>query len=167
MVKLFNLKRYNDFEVRKRKFYRLKYKLDESKDIKNMSSNYSNHDDNNKASNSFNLRVIENKKYNDPSISYKERLDYLNNEIESPYNKLKKLENIKALRMMKYADYLNSQHFQQFREKVLKSRKYRCELCRGKYRLQVHHKHYGSLGNERLDDVLLLCSNCHHRMHVV
>lgn len=114
---------------------------------------------------SFDVKAIENKKYNDPLLDYKDRMEHLNNEIEQTYRKLQRLEEIRDLRRMKYADYLKSDHFQGFRLKVLKSRRYRCERCKGKYRLQIHHKHYASLGNEKLNDVMVLCITCHERMH--
>lgn len=46
---------------------------------------------------------------------------------------------------------------------------YRCQRChRGQdelvslgLRLEVHHKHYDSLGRETFDDVEVLCSECH------
>ena len=31
--------------------------------------------------------------------------------------------------------------------------------------LEVHHRHYDTLGNERLDDVEVLCSSCHRNEH--
>ena len=41
---------------------------------------------------------------------------------------------------------------------------YHCEHCGCSHRskLELHHKHYRSLGRETLNDVELLCRNCHH-----
>lgn len=114
---------------------------------------------------SFDVKNVEYKKYNDPLLDYRDRMEHLSKEIESTYRKLQRLEEIQQLRKMKYADYLKSEYFQNFRLKVLKSRRYKCERCKGKYRLQIHHKHYASLGNEKLNDVMVLCITCHERMH--
>ena len=70
-------------------------------------------------------------------------------------------------RRQKYWDYLKSDHWQNFRRKILKHRN-RCKRCGSKENLQVHHRYYkngkGSiLGRERSRDVEVLCRACHER----
>lgn len=40
-----------------------------------------------------------------------------------------------------------------------------CFICRSKDRLHVHHKTYDRIYNEILDDLVLVCSNCHNKIH--
>lgn len=40
-----------------------------------------------------------------------------------------------------------------------------CILCAAKEKLQVHHRTYERLGRERLNDLIVLCDNCHARYH--
>lgn len=47
----------------------------------------------------------------------------------------------------------------------LKSKRGKCEICSSANDLQVHHKHYRTLGNERPEDAAVLCSNCHANHH--
>jgi HNH endonuclease len=47
---------------------------------------------------------------------------------------------------------------------------YHCEKCgsRGAHtEVQVHHRHYRNLGNEPLDDLVVLCGFCHQALHNV
>lgn len=41
---------------------------------------------------------------------------------------------------------------------------YRCQKCQWYFKkdqLEVHHRHYQTLGNEQLDDLMVLCTRCH------
>lgn len=38
-------------------------------------------------------------------------------------------------------------------------------MCQSRFRLQVHHKTYARLGKERLEDLQVLCFNCHKLIH--
>lgn len=64
-----------------------------------------------------------------------------------------------------YDDYLRSEHWRAFRGDVL--RRYpQCRICRG-MALVVHHLTYERLGEERIEDVVALCPECHDTLHVV
>lgn len=39
----------------------------------------------------------------------------------------------------------------------------RCEECGANHALQLHHRHYNTLGREKIDDVVILCDQCHER----
>lgn len=41
----------------------------------------------------------------------------------------------------------------------------RCERCRSRRRLTIHHRSYRRLGHERRTDVTVLCWDCHRREH--
>lgn len=69
-----------------------------------------------------------------------------------------------------YADYLRGNHWQAFRAAWVPRRTRNgravCEFClAGHLRLDLHHRTYKRLGRERLNDVVLICSDCHGRVH--
>lgn len=41
----------------------------------------------------------------------------------------------------------------------------RCERCRSRRRLTIHHRTYARLGHERRGDVTVLCWDCHRQHH--
>lgn len=64
-----------------------------------------------------------------------------------------------------YENYLKSKHWIKFRTKILKNIKY-CSLCNEKKRFyHLHHLSYKNLGNEKPEDVLVLCNECHKLSH--
>lgn len=66
---------------------------------------------------------------------------------------------------MNYTDYLNSEHWLHFRREILSTRRC-CQNCASTNNtLNVHHKHYRTVGAERQEDVILLCQDCHLRFH--
>jgi 5-methylcytosine-specific restriction endonuclease McrA len=65
-----------------------------------------------------------------------------------------------------YAEYLKSQHWLQFRLTVLAFWNGECCLCTSKA-CDVHHRHYRTVGHERLTDCVPLCRKCHTRVHGV
>jgi len=65
-----------------------------------------------------------------------------------------------------YWDYLDSNHWKNFRRTYLENLGlYRCEFCHAGAPLNLHHKTYKRLGNENLDDVVLVCESCHTAIH--
>ena len=66
---------------------------------------------------------------------------------------------------MNYKDYLNSNHWIEFRRKIYSTRKI-CQGCSSsKKKLNIHHRNYKSLGKETEDDIIVLCEECHNRFH--
>jgi hypothetical protein len=67
-----------------------------------------------------------------------------------------------------YRLHLASQSWQALRERVLARAGGRCEWpgCPQARGLQLHHRHYRTLGHEALADVALLC-DAHHRLRTV
>jgi hypothetical protein len=83
-----------------------------------------------------------------------------------------------------YARYLNSPHWHRVRLQALQRAGFRCQgrvedespyagyddgdttkQCESKTRLEVHHLNYDNLGSELPQDLLVLCRDCHHRLH--
>ena len=66
-----------------------------------------------------------------------------------------------------YHDYLDSAEWQQQRRRALLRADYACEQCAARAELDVHHANYHTLGAERPDDLIVLCSTCHREEHAV
>ncbi|MGL5312499.1 MAG: hypothetical protein ACRC92_04570 [Peptostreptococcaceae bacterium] len=58
-----------------------------------------------------------------------------------------------------YEDYLNSMHWQLFKEIALSNSNHTCSVCSSLENLNVYHIN-PNLGRETLEDVVVLCSNC-------
>lgn len=64
-----------------------------------------------------------------------------------------------------YKKYLRSDYWNEIKEQVLERDDYRCRLCDSKKDLQVHHRTYEFLGNEKIEELLTLCKKCHYIVH--
>lgn len=64
-----------------------------------------------------------------------------------------------------YAEYLLSPWWQKRRKRALKRAGYRCQQCRCRGMLHVHHLTYARLGQERNADLEVLCERCHAYRH--
>ena len=64
-----------------------------------------------------------------------------------------------------YDTYINSTAWRYFARMLKKDRGSKCEICGGKLRLTVHHKHYRTLFKEKLSDLKVLCWECHKKEH--
>jgi len=60
-----------------------------------------------------------------------------------------------------HAQVLRSKRFAALREERLRIAGGTCERCGNTDRLQLHHRHYQTLGAERIADVEILCNKCH------
>jgi hypothetical protein len=72
---------------------------------------------------------------------------------------------IEEYRNMPYEEYLKTEHWQKIRKEALLRAGYRCQLCNAAKPLDVHHRTYERLGEERPDDVIAICRDCHERHH--
>ena len=87
---------------------------------------------------------------------------------------------------MTLAEYYKTSHWRKFRLGITMKDDCHCEMCgrnrwefykikskRGQrkkkpaLRINIHHKHYDTLGEEKRSDVLALCSMCHDTMHAL
>jgi len=67
---------------------------------------------------------------------------------------------------LKYKNYISkSDKWREKRELALDYYGNQCCDCGGKYNLQVHHRHYQSLYKEKMTDLLVLCKDCHNKIH--
>ncbi len=78
------------------------------------------------------------------------------------------------LRRLPYAEYRKSTYWKRVRAAMCLIYRLRCQSHRctgldswllGEYDLKVHHLHYRNRGRERLDNLRLLCADCHKKAH--
>lgn len=60
-----------------------------------------------------------------------------------------------------YKEYLRSEHWKEFRRKVLEFWNYKCAVCYWEENLEVHHRTYDRLNDELMTDCIALCRECH------
>lgn len=84
---------------------------------------------------------------------------------EEDYNILEDYYHIIFTKNRDYKNYLMTKHWQNRRLGVLKDAKYKCQLCSGKDELHVHHNTYKNIGNEKKEDLIVLCKMCHSKFH--
>lgn len=64
-----------------------------------------------------------------------------------------------------YATYLQSDHWKKVK-KAMYSMKSRCHVCFiGEENLNIHHITYENIGNEGYFDLVVLCQDCHKKIH--
>jgi 5-methylcytosine-specific restriction endonuclease McrA len=64
-----------------------------------------------------------------------------------------------------YREYLKSAHWHEVRAEALRRAEYRCQVCNADKVLNVHHRTYERIGNERQADLVVLCVKCHKLFH--
>lgn len=66
----------------------------------------------------------------------------------------------------RYQEYLDSKAWQEKRQFALTRAEYRCQVCNGDLRLEVHHRSYERLyEHEEISDLIVLCEWCHKLHH--
>ena len=66
---------------------------------------------------------------------------------------------------IEYRKYLKSEHWINFRDEALNHYGRKCSNCGSEKSLNVHHLTYKNRGHEKLEDVVVLCHNCHNEIH--
>lgn len=62
--------------------------------------------------------------------------------------------------------YLQCPHWIEFRNSILKKHNGKCELCkRSGLKLDIHHRSYDNIFMEKRKDVIVICRNCHSKIH--
>lgn len=75
-------------------------------------------------------------------------------------------QRLAELRAMPYREYLRTPEWQAKRRAALARTGHRCVLDRSHTaNLEVHHNSYERLGDERPEDLVVLCGPCHARHH--
>lgn len=73
---------------------------------------------------------------------------------------------LKKLKEMPYNDYLKTMHWKIIKYFITYRANYKCQLCgTSKDILNVHHNTYKNRGEEKLEDLIVLCKKCHEKFH--
>ena len=74
---------------------------------------------------------------------------------------------VAKLKSLPYQDYLKTEHWKILRRRLIKKSRGVCAICGVKCKriMQLHHKTYVRLGEERPSDMMVLCPNCHRKVH--
>jgi len=65
----------------------------------------------------------------------------------------------------KYHEYLLSEKWASLRIKKIAEAGGKCQMCNKNVSLQVHHRTYDNIFNEKLSDLIVLCKYCHKKFH--
>lgn len=82
-----------------------------------------------------------------------------------PPTTFKTWDEVPDLSLLSYDEYLASEAWRNRRQIMLERFSHKCQLCGGSDRLQVHHRTYDRIGNERPEDLTVLCGACHTLFH--
>jgi 5-methylcytosine-specific restriction endonuclease McrA len=74
-------------------------------------------------------------------------------------------ESIGVILMDKYFEYIHSPQWQARSAECIRKAGYKCKKCGSMFGLQTHHKQYANLGNEKDEDLRVLCKSCHKEIH--
>jgi transcription elongation factor Elf1 len=69
------------------------------------------------------------------------------------------------LREMPYDEYLRTDEWNNIRSRAVRDAKLKCQRCGKRGKLHVHHLSYSHLGEERDNELLVLCVSCHSKYH--
>ena len=87
-------------------------------------------------------------------------------EEEKRLSRLARLARAAQLRKMPFYEYRHTPEWQARRFDTLSRARHRCQTCRKQdVRLDVHHNTYENYGDERPQDLTVLCEDCHELFH--
>lgn len=92
-------------------------------------------------------------------------LEGRNQNLKKGASLIKKPPKKKNFKKLNYQSYLRSGKWERIRNKMFELRGRKCERCENKAELHIHHLHYQTIFNERPEDLMILCSNCHKKEH--
>ena len=72
---------------------------------------------------------------------------------------------INYLRKLPYEEYLKTGHWKFVRSRAVEYADKSCQLCKSKLHINVHHNTYERRGCESLNDLIVLCRECHSKFH--
>lgn len=65
----------------------------------------------------------------------------------------------------KYHQYLESPEWKEKRELIFKRDGYICTKCKSRSAFHAHHLTYENIFNEKLEDLISVCAECHSQIH--
>ena len=76
------------------------------------------------------------------------------------------INSFKNLISRNYPQYLVTFHWRKIRKDIIEKHKV-CQKCGSKEKLHVHHFTYDNIGNEKEEDLILVCEDCHKKLHKI
>ena len=73
--------------------------------------------------------------------------------------------NFRNSRRGKYLEYLDSEKWKLKRQLVFDRDNFKCQICKDNVSDEVHHLTYERLFQEKLEDLLSICTDCHRTLH--
>ena len=61
--------------------------------------------------------------------------------------------------------YLKSNHWKKLKKQLFKERGKKCEKCGSKRKIHCHHIRYGFIYDITIKDLLIVCKQCHKKIH--
>lgn len=89
----------------------------------------------------------------------------LQNEVEQKTTLLEALRKEYDPEEINYYQYIQTQAWEEMRQKVFRRDGFKCVICNEAKDLNVHHITYENLGAEKVSDLVTLCRNCHEDIH--
>jgi hypothetical protein len=89
----------------------------------------------------------------------------LQNEVEQKITLLEALRKEYDPEEIDYYKYIQTQAWEETRQKVFRRDGFRCVICNEAKDLNVHHITYENLGAEKVSDLVTLCRDCHEHIH--
>lgn len=63
--------------------------------------------------------------------------------------------------------YMKTEQWAELKQTRLMIAQYKCECCGSTNRLHLHHVNYERLTQELIEDVAILCEECHNKLHSI
>lgn len=89
----------------------------------------------------------------------------LQNEVEQKTILLEALRKEYDPEEINYYQYIQTQAWEEMRQKVFRRDGFKCVICGDAKALNVHHITYENLGAEKVSDLVTLCRDCHEKIH--
>ncbi|MBQ0112054.1 MAG: hypothetical protein KBT03_02895 [Bacteroidales bacterium] len=72
--------------------------------------------------------------------------------------------------LISYATYLQTKYWRNFRKNMLINNNFQCKFCKKYFKdnpttLHIHHKKYRHFFDEKEKDCVVLCADCHSKLH--
>jgi len=87
------------------------------------------------------------------------------NNLLAEFNGFTNMDNSRNSGTMPYHEYIQTAEWRQKAELKKKSVNHCCQVCNSSDNLHVHHRTYENMGNERDNDLTVLCKDCHQLFH--
>ena len=107
--------------------------------------------------------MLKNKGYKMTKEKWMEQLE--NKKFKDKVKEGKFLKNRRRGTLKEYKQYLQSDEWKQLRLKKIRQVESRCQVCYSPDHLEAHHRTYKNFKEENLNDIVVLCRDCHSLFH--